>query len=316
MLSNEEYTEVRKSLNFKRQLTKSLGFLIADIALLYAAVILLGKNNLLFYCLGELFLAILFLHNFILLHECGHNTLSNKSWLNVVLGHYMSIFCCMPFYPWKIIHEEHHKWTGHIDKDPVFELLKQAKISKKLPWIFHVGWRTFIPLNVLFLHLVYWTYPLKLLKQKKLSRIRFRQCLFSVLFLFFAYVFLKWCFPSFVTFKNLVPAILIYGVLWETLSTPQHLGLEPTQHRPTLKEHTLTTRSTWFPRWLQHYLFLNFGYHVEHHFFPALPWHELEKAHYKIKPLLSNEYQMVTGGIWNIQMRSQNMEKAIGVRDD
>lgn len=99
MLSNEEYTEVRKSLNFKRRLTKSLGFLIADIVLLYAAVVFLGKNSLFFYCLGEICLATLFLHNFILLHECGHNTLSSKSWFNVVLGHYNSIFCCMPFFP-------------------------------------------------------------------------------------------------------------------------------------------------------------------------------------------------------------------------
>ena len=316
MLSNEEYNDVRQSLNFNRRLVKSLGFIIADIVLLYTAIIFLGKSGLVYYCLGQICLAVLFLHNFILLHESGHNTLSSNSWLNVVIGHYNSIFCCMPFYPWKIIHEEHHKWTGHIDKDPVFELLKQAKISKKLPWIFHVGWRTFIPLNVFFLHLVYWSYPLKLLKQKQLSKPMFYRCLFSVLFLLFSYLVLNYCFPMFLTIKNLLPAIILYGVLWETLSTPQHLGLAPTTHRPTLKEHALTTRSTWFPRWLQHYLFLNFGYHVEHHFFPALPWHELEKAHLKIKPILKNQYNMVTGGLWNLKMRRKNMEHAIGVHDD
>lgn len=316
MLSSEEYNEVRRSLNFNRRLVKSLGFIITDLVLLYTAIIFLGKNGFVYYGLGQICLAVLFLHNFILLHESGHNTLSSKSWLNVVIGHYNSIFCCMPFYPWKIIHEEHHKWTGHIDKDPVFELLKQAKINKKLPWIFHVGWRTFIPLNVLFLHLVYWSYPVKLLKQKQLSKPMFYRCLFSVLFLFLSYVVLKYCFPTFLTLKNLLPAIILYGVLWETLSTPQHLGLAPTTHKPTLKEHALTTRSTWFPKWLQHYVFLNFGYHVEHHFFPALPWHELEKAHLKIKPILKSQYNMVTGGLWNIHMRRKNMEHAIGVHDD
>jgi fatty acid desaturase len=316
MLNNKEYNEIRQSLNFNRGLKKSLGFIITDIVLLYMALFCLAHNGWLYYCLSQICLAVVFLHHFILLHECGHNTLSSKSWLNGVIGHYNSIFCCMPFYPWKIIHEEHHKWTGHIDKDPVFELLKQAKISKKLPWIFHLGWRTFIPLNVFFLHIVYWTYPIKLMKQKQLSKPRLYRCLFSVFFLVFSYFILFYCFPAFFSLKNILPAIILYGVLWETLSTPQHLGLAPTTHKPTLKDHASTTRSTWFPQWIQHYLFLNFGYHVEHHFFPALPWHELDKAHRCIQPILKSDYNMVTGGIWNIHMRRKNMEQAIGVKDD
>lgn len=309
-VNNEQYNQIRCQLNFKRGLRKSSLILLMDCMLLvFSAYAIQGSP--IVYVLSQLALAVVFLHGFLLLHDCGHNTLSQKSWVNSVIGHICSIFCCMPFYPWKLIHDEHHKWAGHIDKDPVFSLLKDAKIKRKLPKIIHFGWHSFLPINVFFLHLVYWSYPLKLLKLKQMTSLRLKLCTFSVSFLLLSYILIAWFLP--VSLLKIVPAIFIYGVLWETLSTPQHLGLEPTRHRPQLKDHAATTRSTYFPHLLQKYLFLNFGYHVEHHFFPALPWHELGHAHGLVKSALDDQYQMVTGVKWNISMRQKNIEDAIGV---
>lgn len=315
MISGQDYKQMRGRLNFKRRISHNIGFFLVDAVFLGAAYYLIQSDSIGLYLLSQILLALVFLHSFLFVHECGHNTLSQNKTVNVVIGHIYSIFCFMPFYTWKFIHEEHHKWTGHIDKDPVFALLKQAKEKKKLPWIFHFGWRTFIPLNVLFLHLVYWSYPLTLKRENKLTRFLFKHCLFSLVVLFFSYTMLYLFLSNKIGFLSVLPAIALYAVMWETFSTPQHLGLESTTHRPTLKDHAITTRSTWFPFLLQRYLLLNFGYHIEHHFFPALPWHELDKAHLLIKEKLGADYNMVTGGIWNIKMRSQNMETAIGVRE-
>ncbi|RJT65462.1 hypothetical protein D6J03_12575 [Legionella taurinensis] len=315
MMGNQEYKEIRQQLNFTRGLGSAFGFLIVDGILLFLALHWIQSASVTLYVVSQLALAIVMLHAFLWVHECGHNTLSKSKTINALIGHFYSIFCFMPFYTWKFIHEEHHKWTGHIDKDPVFALLKDAKKKKKLPWIFHFGWRTFIPLNVFFLYVVYWRYPLTLKRENKLNLFILKHCLFSMGVLVVSYALLYWLMPANIHFYSLLPALVLYALMWETLSTPQHLGLEPTSHRPQLKDHINTTRSTWFPTLLQRYLFLNFGYHIEHHLFPALPWHELEKAHGLLKNKLGNHYNMVTGGKWNVQMRSQNMEIAIGVHN-
>lgn len=315
MISQEEYKQISKQLNFDRRLIPSLPYFILDAILLILGISLIQSHSVILCILSQLVLAIVFLHAFLWVHECGHNSLSSNKKINALIGHIFGVFCFMPFYTWKFIHEEHHKWTGHIDNDPVFALLKDARQKKKLPWIFHFGWRTFIPLNMLFLHMVYWFYPLTLSKQNKLTKYIFKYTLFSTLTLIVSYGLIIWLLPKGIHLYAFFPAIVLYGLIWETLSTPQHLGLEPTTHKPRLKDHVETTRSTWFPFFLQRYLFLNFGYHIEHHLFPVLPWHELDKVHNLVKEKLGDNYNIVTGVKWNIKMRSENMETAIGVHN-
>ena len=315
MITISKYHDIINRLNFNRSIKKSLWIFGLDMILLICAFFLLLKTNgLILYCISQLLFSIVFLHSFIILHECGHNTLSKKNYLNIVIGHISSIFCFMPFYPWKYIHDEHHKWTGHLDKDPVFVLLKQAKAKKKLPLVLRLGWRTLLPIGVFFLHLVYWSYPIKLILLKKMNPKILTRCLFSCTFLFLAYYIINKIYPEVFSFK-ILPAIILYAILWETLSTPQHLGMPSTTHKPSLKDHAYTTRTTRFPYFLERYLFLNFGFHIEHHFFPTLPWHELNEAHKLLKPLLGTAYNEVIGGVWNIKMRSQNMEKVLGIHD-
>jgi omega-6 fatty acid desaturase (delta-12 desaturase) len=308
MINREQYKSLIGQLSFERKLSINLLVMAIDVVFFFVGLQLLSQQTLLTYCLAQPLFAVVFLHAFLILHEAGHNACAPSSWMNVIMGHVASIFCCMPFYSWKYIHAEHHKWTGHLEKDPVFELLKQAKIKRKLPLIMHIGWRSFLPIGVLFLHLVYWSYPLKLLLNKKMNKTIFRNCAISVALLPLAYYLLHAVAPSLFNIANFAPSIFLYGILWELLSTPQHIGLPSTLHRPNLQDHANTTRSTHFPAWLEKYLFLNFGLHVEHHFFPALPWHELKKAQTLIAPLLQSNYKLVEGGIWNIQTRKQNME--------
>lgn len=288
--------------------------MMIDLVLFMVGLWLIHKQNMLSYALAQPLFAIVFLHSFLLLHEAGHGACANSSIANSIIGHITSIFCCMPFFPWKYIHAEHHKWTGHLEKDPVFDLLKKAKEKKKLPAIMHLGWHSFLPIGVFFLHLVYWSYPIKLAFTKKMNRKIFMRCAFSVGILPIAYFSLHTIAPTLFHIINFLPAIFLYGVLWETLSTPQHIGLPSTLNKPDLEDHASTTRTTYFPSILQKYLFLNFGLHIEHHFFPALPWHELKKAQDLLKPLLNEHYNEVPGGIWNVKTRCKNMEKFLGIK--
>jgi fatty acid desaturase len=134
-----------------------------------------------------------------------------------------------------------------------------------------------------------------------------------VLFLVFVYSLFSLVLPRYFHLSNVGLAILFYGILWELFSTPQHLGLPYFEGRPTLKEHAETTRSTLFPSAIETGLFLNFGLHIEHHFFPNLPWHELKKARILIKEALKEDYKDVIGGIWNSKVRSQSIQKFLGI---
>lgn len=314
-MKQSTYNQLVSNLNFKRNLSITLLLLLCNAALFSFAYNLLSLAGILPYVTAQLLLAVVFLQAFVLLHECGHYAAAKSRLLNKIIGHVISPFCFMPFFPWVYIHNEHHKWTGHLEKDPVFALLKQGKEKGKFPKIIHVGWNSLLPINALLLHLVYWAYPLKVYKSKRMNLVMFRRCLFSVLWLFTCYITAYLTLPLlFSSVWNALPAILIYGILWELLSTPQHLGMPTTLHKPSLQDHANTTRSTRFPKLIGKYLFLNFGYHIEHHFFPTLPWHELEKAHLLLKTQLANDYTDVKGGIWNIKTRSKNIEKFLGLK--
>lgn len=313
VINRELYSSIRNQLVFKSNNKLTLFYILLDLILAATGLWMVQQDSIVYFILSQILFCIVILQSFILLHEAGHYTCVSSRKLNVVLGHYFSILCCMPFYPWTYIHFEHHKWTGHIDKDPVFELLKRARASNSLPWLLRFGWRSFLPFGVFFMHLVYWSYPLKLLKEKKMNKAMLRRTLFSVLFLVCVYSILFYGFSSVFKIKYFILPAIGYGMLWELLTTAQHLGLPSFTSRPQLHQHAQTTRSTIFPYFLGKYVFLNFGLHLEHHFYPALPWHELSKARELLKPELKEQYNEVIGGVWNFKTRQQDMRVFLGL---
>lgn len=164
------------------------------------------------------------------------------------------------------------------------------------------------------MHLVYWSYPLKLIKDRKMKKEIFKRTVFSVSFLLMVYFILFYGFSSVFKIKYFILPAIGYGILWELLTTAQHLGLPSFSTRPQLHQHAQTTRSTIFPHFIGKYLFLNFGLHLEHHFYPALPWHELSKARTLLKPILKDSYNEVTGGVWNVKTRQQDMRAFLGLK--
>ena len=51
-------------------------------------------------------------------HDAGHGTVSNKNWINNVVGEIAhSVVCLTPFQPWAKSHQRHHLNHNHISKD-------------------------------------------------------------------------------------------------------------------------------------------------------------------------------------------------------
>lgn len=54
---------------------------------------------------------------FVIGHDCGHRSFSNRKWVNNWLGHIMFLPLLYPFHSWRIGHNTHHRYTNNLDLD-------------------------------------------------------------------------------------------------------------------------------------------------------------------------------------------------------
>jgi len=290
--------------------------MLVDIALAACAIHLLHIHTLPTFLLSQILLTLFYFHNFALLHECGHGNVHAKRWINNVIGHYASIFCFMPFFPWKLIHQQHHLYTGNIDLDPTMKALREMREKGKISLLIRVCWQRWIPMAALTQHFVFWFYPLTLWKEKKMVRETFLQSAFSVGLLAAVYIALFHFFPDTINLGNLWLSFVLYLVMTEMVNLPHHVML-PSFHTSKERnklhpwEQNITTRSCYYAFGLSELLTLNFNLHTEHHFFPNLPWYRLRKLRHLLKPSLGDEYNEVTGIRWNLSNRSRDISDVL-----
>jgi len=307
-MEKAEYIEIKKQISFEKPLWITLLVVVADLGLLAVALKLLSVGGFLSFILSQIILAVFYFHNFGLLHEAGHGNIHKKTWVNTLLGHYFSIFCFMPYYSWKYIHQEHHVWTGNIDKDPTMAKIKEFREKKSIPLIHSFFWKSWIPLAAFSQQYVFFAYPIIIWKSGKMTPKIFMQSSFSVFFIISVYVTLAYLFPDTVNFSNFVLSYVLYMALSELVNLPHHVQMpnfhtSPERSKLHPWEQHITTRSCDYG-FLSSILALNFNYHIEHHFFPNLPWYRLKKLRSIIKPKLGREYIELKGIAWNIKNRA------------
>lgn len=54
---------------------------------------------------------------FVIGHDCGHRSFSNRNWINNLVGHMMFLPLIFPFHPWRFKHDHHHLHTNKMDED-------------------------------------------------------------------------------------------------------------------------------------------------------------------------------------------------------
>jgi fatty acid desaturase len=322
-ISKQGYFELRSRLSFHQLFWPTGLVMLADAALLALACYLVGMAmqrldtvaGITGYVLGQLLFVLVFFHNFAVLHECGHGNCSRREWVNSLVGHIASVFCFMPYFPWKYIHAEHHTWAGNIEKDPTLRLVRNYEKSQHAKnWVIRAAWRTWVPLLALFQHVVFWTFPLVLLKEGRLHGQRLRRSAFSVLLLVGTYTVLGWFFGSWFSLATFGPALLIYLVVVELVNFPHHMGTQLFEHterggKLPLWQHNEVTRTCYYPPMISDLLFLNFNFHVEHHLFPDLPWFRLHDARPIAKQALGGKYIETIGINWNLENRTKDATK-------
>ena len=313
-MTKSQYLAWREQLSFAHRPGVTVGVLLADAGLAAAAVWMIFALRGWQSWVGQALLAIFYFHNFAIMHEAGHGNIHRRDLVNVIIGHYASLFCFLPFYPWRYIHHEHHTWTGNSERDPTMKQIWRMKTRRRIPLAVRFTWRSWIPFGAVLQHLVFWSYPLAVWRDGRMKRWR-PNMLLSILFLAAGYVCVA-KFAGWAVLSRLWPSFVIYLAGVELVNFPHHLDLptvdpESPKQRLYVWEQQATTRSCRYPGILSELLVLNFNLHTEHHLFPALPWFRLKQARKLIKPVLEPQYNEVHGIGWNYAMRTGDLDHIV-----
>lgn len=223
---------------------------------------------------AQLALGIVILQWFFLMHDLGHDHFFSDTRANVIIGHLSSLFCILPFFPWKYIHRTHHLWTGWKDKDPTMTIIIPRQFPDWKKNLMNFCWKYWIPLFTLsFSFANFWNI-------KKLNRMFSHYKLknyFSIFFPTIVHFLLIAHYGQTTYFHSFGLGFFVFLFLCDPLLLSQHSSI-PQKHSQgnkvsafLFREQDQYTRSLVFPEWMSKYIFLGFNNHIVHHLIPTMP---------------------------------------------
>lgn len=274
-MNKTTYKEIRAKLHFEFNSIHLLQQILIDGLFLGGIIYLLQTE---YEWLAFLPISLFMFRQFSILHEAVHHLSHPNSKVNFLVGVISGGFCLTPYLLWKASHMKHHYWTGNLEQDPTFTILKNHKhfssIKKK---VIDFCWKNHIPLLGLMQHLGFWVHFYKDFSQNLKSKEHWLSfliptTLWSVIF---------WQ-ASLANGLSLLAGASLYMLISENMIVPQHVGLhtegDKDMHLHPWEQVEITR--TWRMLWpFEQFIALNMNYHTEHHLFPDLPWHQLKKAH-------------------------------------
>ncbi|MEM9418591.1 MAG: NADH:ubiquinone reductase (Na(+)-transporting) subunit F [Planctomycetota bacterium] len=223
-------------------------------------------------------------------HESSHGTAFKTDWLNNLLYEVASFMVLRESVPWRWSHTRHHSDTIIVGRDPEIAVPRPPDLKALiLKCINFQAFRRYL-LNIT-LHSLGRMTPAEAtyVPESEYPKVFWRARVYAAIYLTIfglAIYFQTWLPFVFVLGPNLYGAWLmpIYG--WT-----QHAGLAE-----NVLDHRLNCRTIKM-HFVHRFLYWNMNYHLEHHMFPLVPYHQLPKLHKLIKddcpvpyPSLFNAY--------------------------
>jgi fatty acid desaturase len=209
-------------------------------------------------------------------HECGHGTAFKSAWMNRAV--YQIASFCMIRNPvtWKWSHVRHHTDTIIVGRDPEILAMRPPKLL-------------LIGLN--FLGLTDAWHGLRKMMLNAFGQIEPQEASFipkpeqakavavARIWVLIYSATIALCIIQ----QSILPLMVVglprlYGA-WHHVMTGllQHTGLAE-----NVTDHRLNTRTVYMNP-VSRFIYWNMNYHVEHHMFPAVPYHRLPELHARIK---------------------------------
>jgi omega-6 fatty acid desaturase (delta-12 desaturase) len=264
---------------------KGLRVVALALAVTAAGVWLSVSGGWLRWAAGQILLAGSLVHWFVILHECGHDTLFRTRRLHQLTGHLAAFFSLIPFHCWTRVHGRHHKWTGWQDLDPTTESLVPRPLSGAERALVNICWRLWLPLfSVVYRVNNYWHIP-RLFRLFPGTADR-RRVIRDAAGLVAAYAIVGF-FLGPTLLLRVAGAAVVLSLIAEDLlllsqhtHVPQHVsGGQTVRPFPTIEQEAFT-RSLRLPAFAST-LVLHFDAHELHHMYPFVPGYHLRQIDYE-----------------------------------
>ncbi|MEO5896408.1 MAG: fatty acid desaturase [Vicinamibacterales bacterium] len=233
---------------------------------------------------GQTLLGVMFVQWFVILHECGHETLFKTRRWHRLVGFLSATLALIPYQSWTRVHGRHHKWTGWQDLDPTTESLTPRRRRWAERALMNLCWRLWIPLfSVVYRLSNYWNLPrLFHMFPRRADRIAITRDVVTLSLMYAAAILLIGIPLALQLFAvGMLISLMIEDVL--LLSQHSHVpqkvsGGASVKPFPAIDQEPFT-RSLRLPRMASSFV-LHFDAHELHHMYPFVPGYHLRRIDY------------------------------------
>ena len=209
-------------------------------------------------------------------HESGHSTAFKTDWMNNALYEIASFMVLRESVPWRWSHARHHSDTIIVGRDAEIALQRPIRLANVLLKFVNIP-TIFTYFQSLLRHAAGKMTPSECtyIPESESGKVFWRARIYLLIYLaaFGLAIATRSVLPlMFIGLPNLYGAwlMVVYGMT-------QHAGLAE-----NVLDHRLNTRTVYMNR-INRFLYWNMGYHIEHHMFPMVPYHNLPKLHALMK---------------------------------
>jgi Na+-transporting NADH:ubiquinone oxidoreductase subunit F len=221
-------------------------------------------------------------------HESSHGTAFKSDWLNNVLYEIASFMVMRESVVWRWSHTRHHSDTIIVGRDPEIAVPRPPDLKAFILSFFNWG--------------VYLKYFQRILlhsmgkmadeektfiPESEFPKVYRRARVYVLIYGSVAILS--------IAIGSILPLLLVglanfFGSwLMPIYGYTQHAGLAE-----NVLDHRLNCR-TFYTNFVHRFLYWNMNYHIEHHMFPLVPYHNLPKLHELVKDDMPRRYQ----GLWD-----------------
>ncbi len=216
-------------------------------------------------------------------HESGHGTAFKTDWLNNILYEIASFMVLRESTPWRWSHTRHHSDTIVVGRDPEIAVPRPPDLKVIIMAFFNLKvYPKYV--RTVYLHCRGQMTPeeLTFIPEFEHHKVFVAARIYALIYAGVIGLALYTRSPLpllYIGLPNLWGAwlMVIYGLT-------QHAGLAE-----NVLDHRLNCRTVYMNP-INRFLYLNMNYHVEHHMFPLVPYHNLPKLHALVKPDMPTPY--------------------------
>ena len=265
------------SLTQARDLPGLLHLLLQFGLIVISALVVLFSEAILIQSTAILVLGILLAFLFAPLHESVHKTAFATPWLNKVVGWICGWILILPPKYFQTFHMAHHRFTQIQGKDPELDKAKPENLLQHLwylsglpYWIGQIGALIGFALGKSNPDYMKTSRRLEVIKEARI----------------YIMLYLVTIVTSIISDSTLLLFLWVIPIL---LGQPFLRGFLVAEHTgcPQVSDMFQNTRTT-LTNPLVQWLCWNMCFHIEHHAFTGLPFHQLPNAHRILKPKLKN----------------------------